>query len=957
MNRKIRRITCAAVSMIIMTLVPLNSFANEAEAYADEDFEIETSESAMDELLSEGDIAAYDAELLSEEDIAAYDAELLSEEDIAAYDAEPFSAEDDGYIARDYAAESYSRGDIVNFGHRPYGTDYFVPDKVNSQLKGAEMGQYLIDGFSYYSDGSTVYGTFPLRWIVVDVQGDSLVLMAEYVFTAKAFSNSINGDEVAWSSSKLREYVNSDSYADTHFLEDEKAAILTTNVTADGEETLDRFYIPSYEELTTWFEDSSSRRAYYYDMYTPNITTPITGSSTALAYDKTNYTCAYWTRSSNHEHYTFAQPTYVDCNGEIRWGGRVYNTWNLAVRPVVRVDASSPYVTRAISNLPAASDGTVVQTEGIETNAFSDAFLQLPYSKYGSYSSYDSSGTYSVMVPRKYSLGKTAITTYVYGFGAERETSAASVITLPITESISAEGTTEGITLTWRRPCDWSLSNGRYGYEILRSDGENGEYEVIYRGAVSNMVEDDELVFDYLDDSVEVGIRHYYKVRGLMPDQNSADGDGRSVSIDGYSGEFSNIAYAERLELVPEEGSNITYVLNGGINNPGNPSIVASGTSFVYLNPTRPGYAFAGWFSDVKMKQRTVGIVASQGYDVTIYAKWTANKYMVNYDGNGNTGGKTAATTLTYDKASKLAKCGFKRNGYMFYEWNTKEDGSGDSYKAGEAGIHNLSDTEEAATLYAIWKPIGYVVCFKAPDKTQSMAEITAAYDVPFEIPDSTFVKPGYYFSSWNTKGSGKGVTYHPGDEAVNLTSKNKVKVTLYPVWQYDVVFDGNGGEGDMPMRTLFYKTAAKLPENRYTRTGYVFSGWKAEVNGKNRSFKNKASIKNLVNTSGNPVCLVAQWKPVKYSVEFNPNTGDAKYDKASKNIIRVKNLAYDVTYRIPACAAQKQGYVFTCWNTKPDGSGDSVNPGDELSGLSDMPATVKYYAIWKPAGDSGASE
>lgn len=58
------------------------------------------------------------------------------------------------------------------------------------------------------------------------------------------------------------------------------------------------------------------------------------------------------------------------------------------------------------------------------------------------------------------------------------------------------------------------------------------------------------------------------------------------------------------------------------------------------------------------------------------------NEYTIKFDGNKSTSGSTAKMTdLEYNQTYTLTANGFKRNGYTFTGWNTKEDGSGKAYK------------------------------------------------------------------------------------------------------------------------------------------------------------------------------------------------------------------------------------------------------------------------------------
>jgi hypothetical protein len=62
------------------------------------------------------------------------------------------------------------------------------------------------------------------------------------------------------------------------------------------------------------------------------------GFGDGWAYNKSAETCAYWTSTIEKERMGAKQPTYVDCDGVFRSGGRVYYTWSVGVRPMMFID-------------------------------------------------------------------------------------------------------------------------------------------------------------------------------------------------------------------------------------------------------------------------------------------------------------------------------------------------------------------------------------------------------------------------------------------------------------------------------------------------------------------------------------------------------------------------------------------------------------------------------------------
>ena len=95
----------------------------------------------------------------------------------------------------------------------------------------------------------------------------------------------------------------------------------------------------------------------------------------------------------------------------------------------------------------------------------------------------------------------------------------------------------------------------------------------------------------------------------------------------------------------------VSYNLNGGLNNPSNP------TSFVYtdyielLSPEREGYTFAGWYSDASFKNKVTYIDGSTFNDIELFAKWIPNSYTVTLDYNG---GQNCPTIKFYSQGNVI---------------------------------------------------------------------------------------------------------------------------------------------------------------------------------------------------------------------------------------------------------------------------------------------------------------
>lgn len=120
-------------------------------------------------------------------------------------------------------------------------------------------------------------------------------------------------------------------------------------------------------------------------------------------------------------------------------------------------------------------------------------------------------------------------------------------------------------------------------------------------------------------------------------------------------------------------------------------------------------------------------------------------------------------------------------------------------------------------------------------------------------------VKKGHAFAGWYSDiQCKKRVT-----EIKKGTRGNK---TLYAKWtpnRYTVKFSGNGAtKGKMSvMKTCRYGKVCRLSTNKYKKKGYRFAGWNTKKNGKGKTYKNRAQVKNLTAKKNGTVTLYAQWK------------------------------------------------------------------------------------------------
>lgn len=238
----------------------------------------------------------------------------------------------------------------------------------------------------------------------------------------------------------------------------------------------------------------------------------------------------------------------------------------------------------------------------------------------------------------------------------------------------------------------------------------------------------------------------------------------------------------------------ISYILNGGMNNADNPSQYDITTGAVTLAaPQRTGYTFGGWYTDEAFSAEASDPAISEGEtgDRAFYAKWTPNSYYVSFNGNGGDG-SMASQSFMYDAAVKaLTGNTFMQNGYSFKSWNTKADGSGVAY-ADRAEVRNMTDIPNGTvTLYAQWAPVTYTISYNLYGGTNALKN-PAGYTI--ESDSIVFAEPthsteGNVFAGWYTdSGFNNAITEVPTGSTGNIA--------LYAKWinsgKFTIANNGN---------------------------------------------------------------------------------------------------------------------------------------------------------------------
>ena len=305
----------------------------------------------------------------------------------------------------------------------------------------------------------------------------------------------------------------------------------------------------------------------------------------------------------------------------------------------------------------------------------------------------------------------------------------------------------------------------------------------------------------------------------------------------------------------------------------------------------------------------------------------------ITFDANGGEG-TMAAQKVNKNTSTAISANVFTRTGYIFDGWATEKTG---------AVVYTDKQSvafETDVTLYAHWTAYTYKVKFNANGGTgDQMADQDFVYGTAQKLSKNTYTKDNYTFAGWATSETGN-PAYEDEKSVINLTAEDGATVNLYARWageSYTVTFDANGGTGAIPAskEVNFGLTYGDLATT--SREGYTFNGWfTASTEG------TKITPETEVTLTTNQT-LYAQWTPT-YSVTFNGNGGTGSMDP---------QIFYGVETQLSANEFEKEGYVFSGWNTEDDGSGtqyaeeESINPSENMVLYAQwiIPLTIKANA------------
>ena len=240
---------------------------------------------------------------------------------------------------------------------------------------------------------------------------------------------------------------------------------------------------------------------------------------------------------------------------------------------------------------------------------------------------------------------------------------------------------------------------------------------------------------------------------------------------------------------------------------------------------------------------------SAEGYNILLYSDGKLEKtYVIPY---------ADADTAKVPEALK------GKTGYIFKEWNTKEDGTGETYKPGDS-IKKLLETADMAKQAQ-----------ETSERTEAGEEIKPEKDVMQEENDVAQTDR----ASWEEKTDKAEMqisdTENDGTSPDISTDKaiaagDTTAITLYAIWEkaseYKITYKLNKGKNNTA-NPKTYTSEDEIKFKKPTRSGYHFVGWYTDS-----KYKNQISV--IEKGSEGSLTLYAKW-----TKEISPSAKAASLD------------------------------------------------------------------------------
>jgi uncharacterized repeat protein (TIGR02543 family) len=241
-----------------------------------------------------------------------------------------------------------------------------------------------------------------------------------------------------------------------------------------------------------------------------------------------------------------------------------------------------------------------------------------------------------------------------------------------------------------------------------------------------------------------------------------------------------NITLYAKWDENPPDTFTVTFEANGGSPVP-EPKPVGNGGKVEQPSDqiSKTGHTLDGWYKETTFNNKWNFGSDTVTANITLYAKWVANTYTINFYSNGGTGGTSSAQVI-YGAALPNATAP-TRSGYTFGGYYTASDGGGTQYYDAQMNPVVTQYTYAGTiNLYAKWTANTITITFNPNGGNWSgiTGSVTrnTTFGQPVTDPPLPPVRTGFTFAGWFTQASG-------GEQVNPESCPFSTAQTLYAHW------------------------------------------------------------------------------------------------------------------------------------------------------------------------------
>lgn len=241
---------------------------------------------------------------------------------------------------------------------------------------------------------------------------------------------------------------------------------------------------------------------------------------------------------------------------------------------------------------------------------------------------------------------------------------------------------------------------------------------------------------------------------------------------------IANGKQAVRLMGRMETEYTLHFDVNGGIA-ASKPASQTMGEWYLATNPQDPEHAtktFINWNISPDGSGMTweFDTQTMPAYDVTLYAQWMSNSYVLLFDVNGGIPATQPESQVVEAGQYLMQPNDPLHAAYQFINWNTQPDGAGMAWD-----FDSQTMPAQDTTLYAQWMAAAYTLTFDVNGGETPAPQSQALFEGEFAASVSAPLRAGYDFLHWNTQPDGAGMAWDFDAQAMPAQD-----ITLYALWQ-----------------------------------------------------------------------------------------------------------------------------------------------------------------------------